>query len=134
MLKLVQASGEILDTEGEAPESLQPDVMREVGVRPMAPNQVARREALMHRLVGARCVGHVDAGALLLGGGALRRPEGRPRHPWIRLVLLLQAGDMMRGYMELLKELKRMLGHSEAEAHKDEEVRAEEVQAEEEEV
>ena len=69
MLKLVQASGEILDTEGEAPESLQPDVLREVGVRPMAPNQVARREALMHRRVGARWVGHVDAGAVLLGGG-----------------------------------------------------------------
>ena len=46
MLKSVQSSGEILDTEGESPESLHPDVLREVGVRHIAPNQVARRQAV----------------------------------------------------------------------------------------
>jgi hypothetical protein len=93
MLKSVQAPGEILDTEGEAPESLQPDVLREVGVRHIAPNQVARREALMHRRVRAGGFGKLTLAQCFLTEVA--SPEGSQRHPWIRLVFLLQAGDIM---------------------------------------
>jgi hypothetical protein len=92
-LKSVQAPGEILDTEGEAPESLQPDVLREVGVRHIAPNQVARREALMHRRVRAGGFGKLTLAQCFLTEVA--SPEGSQRHPWIRLVFLLQAGDIM---------------------------------------
>ena len=41
----------------------------------------------------------------------------------IWLVFCLQAGNMMRGYRQLLGELKRMLGRSEAEPAEGKEVR-----------
>jgi ATPase subunit of ABC transporter with duplicated ATPase domains len=48
---------------------------------------------------------------------------GQGLRPSTRLVFLLQAGDLMRGYRELLAELQRLLGREEKQPDKDEDVR-----------
>jgi hypothetical protein len=48
---------------------------------------------------------------------------GRGLRPSTRLVFFLQAGDLMRGYRELLAELQRLLGREEKQPDKDEDVR-----------
>ena len=49
---------------------------------------------------------------------------GRALHPSVRLVFVLQRSDVMRGYRDLLRELKRILGREHADPDTDEDVRA----------
>ena len=131
MLKPMPAHG--CDTQRDVLEPLLVDVLCEVGVIHMDHCQVTRRGAPMKRLWdwavsadGAHriaVVGQGGSGKSTLAHCFLAE-VGRELVSSIRLVFFLQAGDMMRGYRQLLKELKRMLRHSGPEPVKDEEVRA----------
>jgi hypothetical protein len=106
-------------------------VLCEVGVRHQERGQVTRRGALMQRLrdwaetEGAHRIAVVGQGGS--GKSTLAQcfvtEAGRALHPSVRLVFVLQRSDVMRGYRDLLRELKRILGREDADPDKDEDVR-----------
>jgi hypothetical protein len=124
-------SGERARTSGH-PGSLGPvHELREVGVRHLEPGQVATRDAHMTRLRDWALLNDAHRIAVVGQGGSgkstlaqwLLSEVGRGLRPSTRLVFFLQAGDLMRGYRELLAELQRLLGREEKQPDKDEDVR-----------
>jgi hypothetical protein len=124
-------SGKRARTSGH-PGSLGPvHELREVGVRFLEPGQVATRDAHMTRLREWALLNDVHRIAVVGQGGSgkstlaqwLLSEVGRGLRPSTRLVFFLQAGDLMRGYRELLAELQRLLGREEKQPDKDEDVR-----------
>ena len=105
--------------------------LREVGVRHLEPGQVATRDAHMTRLRDWALLNDAHRIAVVGQGGSgkstlaqwLLSEVGRGLRPSTRLVFFLQAGDLMRGYRELLAELQRLLGREEKQPDKDEDVR-----------
>ena len=129
--RLVPVSPQTASPSGH-PGSLGPvHELREVGVRHLEPGQVATRDAHMTRLRDWALLNDAHRIAVVGQGGSgkstlaqwLLSEVGRGLRPSIRLVFFLQAGDLMRGYRELLAELQRLLGREEKQPDKDEDVR-----------
>ena len=105
--------------------------LREIGVRHLEPGQVATRDAHMTRLRDWALLNDAHRIAVVGQGGSgkstlaqwLLSEVGRGLRPSTRLVFFLQAGDLMRGYRELLAELQRLLGREEKQPDKDEDMR-----------
>ena len=105
--------------------------LREVGVRHLEPGQVATRKALMTQLRDWTTSDGTHRIAMVGQGGSgkstlaqwLLGEVCRGLRPPTRLVFFLQAGDLMRGYRALLRELQGIVGRESADPDKDEDVR-----------
>ncbi|MGB1601054.1 MAG: NB-ARC domain-containing protein, partial [Promethearchaeia archaeon] len=108
-------------------------VVEEVNVKHMEPGQFTGRGAEMSSLQRwlaaaesrrVAIVGQGGSGKSTLAQWFLNRVKAGGCVSGARLVFCLQGADMMRGYRDLLQRLKTVLGRSEPDPDKDEDVRS----------
>ena len=108
-------------------------MVEEVNVKHMEPGQFTGRGAEMSRLERwlaaaesrrVAVVGQGGSGKSTLAQWFLNRVKAGGCVSGARLVFCLQGADMMRGYRDLLQRLKTVLGRSEPDPDKDEDVRS----------